>query len=43
MHRCGFVERAGQGADKMPRTSIREGKALPDDSDTDGHQVGLGP
>jgi len=41
MRRCGFVERAGQGADKMFRTCIREGKALPDYSDTDAHQVGL--
>lgn len=41
LYRCGFVERAGQGADKMFRACIQEGKALPDYSDTDRHQVGV--
>ena len=41
MARCGLVERAGQGADKMFRLSIREGKPLPDFGGTDAHQVSL--
>jgi len=39
--RCGFVERAGQGADLMFRTSIQEGKARPDFTHTDEHGVFL--
>ena len=36
---CGLVERSGQGADRMFRESIREGKPKPDFSGTDAYQV----
>ena len=39
--RCGLVERAGQGADRIFEACIREGKALPDFSETDAWQVSL--
>jgi ATP-dependent DNA helicase RecG len=39
--RCGLVERSGQGADRMFRASIREGKPLPEYSESDMHQVVL--
>ncbi|MDZ7704914.1 MAG: ATP-binding protein [Trueperaceae bacterium] len=39
--KCGLVERSGQGVDKMFRESLREGKALPDYSDSDEYQVNL--
>ncbi|MGH6663217.1 MAG: ATP-binding protein [Rhodospirillales bacterium] len=37
--RCGFVERSGQGADRMFRQSIRQAKPLPDYSASDEHRV----
>ncbi len=39
--RCGFVERSGQGADRMFEESIREGKPRPDFARTDEYQVAL--
>jgi ATP-dependent DNA helicase RecG len=39
--RCGFVERSGQGADMMYSWSIRDGKALPDFSNSDPYEVFL--
>jgi ATP-dependent DNA helicase RecG len=39
--KCGFVERSGQGADRMFRQSIRNAKPLPDYSGSDGHHVVL--
>lgn len=39
--RCGFVERAGQGADRIFESLIREGKGLPDFTNTDDWQVSL--
>lgn len=39
--RCGLVERSGQGADRMYESCITEGKALPDFTGTDEHQVSL--
>ena len=39
--KCGLVERSGQGANLMYRESIVEGKALPDFTDTDEHQVSI--
>ncbi|MFN9455757.1 MAG: ATP-binding protein [Acidobacteriota bacterium] len=39
--RCGLVERSGQGVDRMFEESIREGKARPDFSGTDSHQVAI--
>lgn len=39
--RCGFVERSGQGADRMFEESIREGKPRPDFVGTDEYQVAL--
>lgn len=39
--RCGLVERAGQGADRMFRQCIRESKPRPDFSGTDDYQVSL--
>ncbi|MCB1048430.1 MAG: transcriptional regulator, partial [Calditrichaeota bacterium] len=39
--RCGLVERAGQGANRIYESSIREGKGLPDFSQTDSWQVAL--
>lgn len=41
LERCGLVERAGQGANRMFESSIREGKDLPDFSQTDARQVGI--
>ena len=40
-NKCGLVERAGQGADRIFEESIRQGKALPDFSHTDEHEVVL--
>lgn len=39
--RIGWVERSGQGADRMFEESIKEGKPRPDFFDTDAHQVSL--
>lgn len=39
--KCGLVERAGQGADKIFEESIKQGKSLPDFSHTDEHEVVL--
>ncbi|MDZ4722310.1 MAG: ATP-binding protein [candidate division Zixibacteria bacterium] len=39
--RCGLVERAGQGANRIFESCIREGKALPDFTNTDEWQVSL--
>ncbi len=39
--KCGLVERAGQGADRMFESCIREGKSLPDFTGTDPYQVAL--
>ena len=39
--KCGLVERSGQGADKMFRESLREGKAKPSFQDTDSYQVSV--
>lgn len=39
--KCGLVERSGQGANRMFEASIREGKPLPDFSESDDHQVAL--
>ncbi len=39
--RCGLVERAGQGANRIYESCIREGKALPDFKNTDEYQVSL--
>ena len=39
--RCGLVERAGQGANRIFETSLREGKGLPDFVHTDAWQVSL--
>ncbi|MCE5340278.1 MAG: putative DNA binding domain-containing protein [Planctomycetaceae bacterium] len=39
--KCGFIERAGQGADRMFVESIKQSKPLPDFSDTDEYQVSL--
>ena len=39
--KCGLVERAGQGADRMFEQSIRDGKGVPDFSDSDEYQVSL--
>jgi ATP-dependent DNA helicase RecG len=41
MARCNLVERSGQGADLIYRHSITEGKALPEFSRSDEHQVEL--
>ena len=41
LSRCGFVERSGQGADRMFEESIREGKPRPDFSGTDEYQVSV--
>jgi len=40
-NKCGLVERAGQGADRIFEESIRQGKPLPDFSHTDEHEVVL--
>lgn len=39
--RCGLVERAGQGANRIFESCIREGKDLPDFTNTDAWQVAL--
>jgi ATP-dependent DNA helicase RecG len=39
--RCGFVERAGQGANRIFETCIRESKPLPDFINKDAWQVSL--
>lgn len=39
--RCGLVERAGQGADRIFESCIREGKGLPEFTNTDAWQVSL--
>ncbi len=39
--KCGLIERAGQGANRIFEESIREGKPLPDFSRTDAHEVVL--
>lgn len=39
--KCGLVERAGQGADRIFEESIRQAKPLPDFSHTDEHEVVL--
>lgn len=41
LQRCGLVERAGQGANRIFETSIREGKGLPEFTNTDAWQVSL--
>jgi ATP-dependent DNA helicase RecG len=40
-NKCGLVERAGQGADRIFEESIRQGKSLPDFTHTDEHEVVL--
>ena len=37
--KCGLVERAGQGADRIFEESIRQGKPLPSFAHTDEHEV----
>lgn len=37
--KCGLVERAGQGADRIFEESIKQGKPLPNFSHTDEHEV----
>ena len=37
--KCGLVERAGQGADRIFEESIKQGKSLPNFSKTDEHEV----
>ncbi|MEN6385613.1 MAG: RNA-binding domain-containing protein [Phycisphaerales bacterium] len=39
--KCGFIERSGQGANRMFEESIKQSKPLPDFSDTDEYQVSL--
>jgi len=39
--RCGLVERAGQGANRIFEACVRESKPLPDFADTDAWQVSL--
>lgn len=39
--KCGLVERAGQGANRIYESCIREGKTLPDFKNTDEYQVSL--
>jgi ATP-dependent DNA helicase RecG len=39
--KCGLVERAGQGADRIFQESIKEGKSLPDFSQSDQYDVVL--
>lgn len=41
LSKCGLVERAGQGADRIFEESIKQGKSLPDFSHTDEHEVVL--
>ena len=40
-NKCGLVERAGQGADRIFEESIKQGKPLPDFAYTDEHEVVL--
>lgn len=40
-NKCGLVERAGQGADRIFEESIRQGKPLPNFAHTDEHEVVL--
>jgi ATP-dependent DNA helicase RecG len=40
-HKCGLVERSGQGFDRMFQESIRHSKAVPDFKDTDDFQVSV--
>jgi ATP-dependent DNA helicase RecG len=40
-NKCGLVERAGQGADRIFEESIKQGKPLPDFGYTDEHDVVL--
>ena len=39
--KIGLAERSGQGADRMFKESIREGKGIPDYSDSDAYTVSL--
>jgi ATP-dependent DNA helicase RecG len=39
--KCGLVERAGQGADRIFEESIKQAKPLPDFTHTDEHEVAL--
>ena len=39
--RCGLVERAGQGADRIYEECVRQGKPQPDFTHTDAYQVSL--
>jgi ATP-dependent DNA helicase RecG len=39
--RCGLVERAGQGTDRIYEECLRQGKQLPDFTHTDAYQVSL--
>lgn len=39
--KCGLVERAGQGMNRMFELSVRESKPLPDFAGTDEHQVAV--
>ena len=39
--KCGLVERAGQGADRIFEESIKQGKSLPDFAHTDEYEVVL--
>lgn len=39
LSKCGLVERSGQGINRMVEESIKEGKARPDFSGTDSHNV----
>jgi ATP-dependent DNA helicase RecG len=39
--RCGLVDRAGQGADRIFEECVRQGKRLPDFAHTDAYQVFL--
>lgn len=41
LFKCGLIERSGQGADLMLKTSIREGKPRPDYFGTDDYEVVL--
>lgn len=41
LRRCGLVERAGQGADLLFRTSVLESKPLPDYDRSDDYEVSL--
>jgi ATP-dependent DNA helicase RecG len=39
--RCGLVERAGEGADRIYEECVKQGKQLPDFTHTDAYQVSL--